>query len=72
VKITNFIWLAQFVEKLERKYGVSTDEVEEIFANRPIVQLIERGGVAGEHLYRALGQTDGGRYLAAFFVYKGQ
>jgi uncharacterized DUF497 family protein len=28
--------------------------------------------VAGENLYRALGQTDGGRYLAVFFIHKGR
>lgn len=72
MKITKIIWLAQFVEKLERKHGVSTDEVEEIFANHPTIQLIERGVVAGEHLYRALGQTGAGRYMAAFFIYKGR
>ena len=70
--IRNVIWLTQFVEKLERKHGVSTEEVEEVFNNRPRVQRIERGDVSGENLYRALGQTDAGRYLAVFFLYKGR
>jgi uncharacterized DUF497 family protein len=26
----------------------------------------------GEDLYRAVGQTDAGRYLSIFFIYKGQ
>jgi uncharacterized DUF497 family protein len=72
MKITNVIWLAQFVEKIEGKHGVSTDEVEQILDNPARVQFIERGNVIGEHLYRALGQTDAGRYLAVFFIYKGQ
>ena len=70
MKITDIIWLAQFVEKVERKHGVSTDEVEQVFANRPSFRLAERGNVGGEDLYRAIGQTDAGRYLAVFFIYK--
>lgn len=32
--------------------------------------MIERGRVQGEDVYRALGQTAEGRYLAVFFVLK--
>jgi uncharacterized DUF497 family protein len=71
MNITDFEWLMQFVEKIERKHGVRTIEVEEIFFNGARIQRIERGHAAGEHLYRAVGQTDAGRYLAAFFIYKG-
>ena len=60
----------QFVEKLERKHQVFTDEVEEIFRNVPRFKLIAKGLIAGENVYRALGQTDDGRYLAVFFIYK--
>jgi uncharacterized DUF497 family protein len=70
MKINNIVWLAQFVEKIERKHGVSADEVEELFNNRPRFQRIEKGDVPGENMYRALGQTDSGRYLAGFFIYK--
>ena len=70
MKISNIVWLAQFVEKLERKHGVSPDEVEEVFNNGPRFKRIERGDVSGENLYRAVGQTDGGRYLAVFFIHK--
>jgi uncharacterized DUF497 family protein len=72
MEITDIIWLTQFVEKIESKHGVSTDEVEETLRNRPRIQRIARGDVAGEHLYRAVGQTDAGRYLVVFFVYKGR
>jgi uncharacterized DUF497 family protein len=72
MKITEIIWLAQFVEKLERKHHVSTDEVEEVFENHPRIRLIERGDVSGENLYRAIGQTDDGRYLVVFFIAKEQ
>ena len=72
MKITEVIWLTQFVEKIERKHGVSTDEVEEVFVNRPHTRLIERGDVGGENLYRAIGQTDDGRYLTMFYIHKGR
>lgn len=71
MKITEIIWLTQFVEKLERKHGVLTDEVEQVLRNQPRIQFAERGEIAGDDLYRALGRTNSGRYLAAFFVYKG-
>jgi hypothetical protein len=71
MKITDIIWLDRFVEKLWRKHGVTTDEVEQVLNNHPRIQFIERGDVDGEDVYRALGQTSGGRYLAVFFIYKG-
>jgi uncharacterized DUF497 family protein len=71
MKITNIIWLDRFVEKLWRKHGVTADEVEQVFNNRPQIQFIERGDVKGENVYRALGQTYRGRYLAVFFIDKG-
>jgi uncharacterized DUF497 family protein len=70
VLITDIIWLSQFVEKIEHKHGVGTDEVEQALSNRAWVRRVERGDVAGEHLYRAIGQTDAGRYLAVFFICK--
>lgn len=72
MKITDIIWLTRFIEKIEQKHGVSTDEVEQVFTNHPQIRLIERGDVNGENLYRALGQTDGGRFLGVFFIYKGE
>jgi uncharacterized DUF497 family protein len=44
--------------------------VEEAFRNGPRFRRIERGNVAGEDLYAAMGQSDSGRYLVVFFVYK--
>jgi hypothetical protein len=58
------------VEKIERKHRVNTDEVKQVFRNRPRIQFAERGDCQGEDLYRALGQTDAGRYLAVFFIRK--
>lgn len=68
--VKELIWLRQFVEKIEHKHDVSQDEVEEVFAKQPPVRRIKRGTIKGENLYRAVGQTDAGRYLAVFFIYK--
>jgi len=70
MKINGFIWLDQFVEKLEAKHGVLPEEVEEVFANHPRFSFAESGTVEGENLYRALGQTDSGRYLTVLFIFK--
>ena len=70
--ITEIIWLTQFVEKIERKHGVSADEAEQALNRTARVQRIARGRVFGEDVYRAIGQTDAGRYLAVFFIYKGR
>lgn len=70
MKITECDWKEQFVEKLAQKHGVLTDEVEEVFFNVPRFYFIVKGRVAGENVYRALGQTDAGRYLVIFFIYK--
>ena len=68
--IDDFIWLPDIIEKLERKHRVVPEEVEEVFFNQPRFRFIEKGHVAGEDLYVAMGQTDGGRYLGVFFIHK--
>ena len=68
--IQRFIWLADVVDKLEDKHAVRVSEVESVFADFPVFNRIQRGHVKGEDLYRALGQTESGRYLTAFFIYK--
>ncbi|RME60119.1 MAG: BrnT family toxin [Caldilineae bacterium] len=68
--IRGVIWLAQFVEKLESKHNVSTSEVEDVLLSTRWIRRVQRGDVRGEDLYVALGQTQAGRYLAVFFVWK--
>jgi hypothetical protein len=70
MKIVGFIWLDDIVQKLEEKHGVRQDEVREVFANRPQFRFVEKGHRLGENVYAALGQTEVGRYLIVFFVYK--
>ena len=54
----------------ESAFSVGQTEVEEVFRNRPQFRRIARGDVAGGDLYSAMGQTDAGRYLIVFFIYK--
>ena len=68
--IVGFIWLEEIVEKLAAKHQVATDEVEQIFDNRPGIKHMNKGLFRGEDVYRALGQTEAGRYLVVFFIYK--
>jgi len=68
--IDNFIWLPDVIEKLAVKHQVLQDEVEETFFNRPQFRFVEVGYRAGEDVYAALGQTDAGRYLIVYFIYK--
>lgn len=70
MRIDDFIWLPQIVEKVEVKHHVSQDEAEAVFYNAPYFRFVERGHRTDEDVYAALGRTDGGRYLIVFFVYK--
>lgn len=70
MKIAGLIWLEDIVDKLAWKHGVLPDEVKETLTNRPHFRFIEKGHQVEEDLYAAYGQTDAGRYLTVFFVYK--
>lgn len=68
--IDDFIWLPKFIDKIEVKHQVSQDEVEEVFFNNPRYRFVESGHQKGENVYSANGQTEAGRYLIVFFIYK--
>lgn len=68
--IDDFIWLEAVVEKLAAKHGVTPEEVEEVFFNRPRYRFAEKGQREGEDVYFAAGQTESGRYLIVFFIQK--
>ncbi len=70
MRIQRILWYRQFVEKLWDKHHVETDEAEQALGNHRRVRRVKRGHVKGEDIYLALGQTDAGRYLAVFFIYK--
>ena len=58
------------MEKLWEKHRVEIHEAEEALLNRRRVLRVNRGHVQGEDVYLAMGQTDAGRYLSVFFIYK--
>lgn len=68
--VDDFIWLPEIIDKLFVKHHVTQDEVEEVFYNRPRFRFVESGNRKGENVYSAGGQTDAGRYLIVFFIYK--
>ena len=70
MKIRELIWLDEILEKIARKHNVSQDEIRDILTNHPHFRFVEKGHRRGENVYAALGQTENGRYLIVFFVYK--
>jgi len=70
MKIENFIWLPDIIDKLAFKHHVETSEVEEVFDNRPGIRFIQKGDRKGEDVYMGLGRTEAGRYLAVIFIMK--
>ena len=70
MEITEFIWLDEIVEKIESKHHVRQIEVEDVLGGSPKFRKMLNGQFHGEHIYRALGQTTGGRYLTVIFIYK--
>jgi uncharacterized DUF497 family protein len=68
--IDDFVWLTEIANKVARKHRLTPDEVEEVFFNNPRFRFVESGHRLGEDVYSAGGQTDGGRYLIVFFIYK--
>jgi len=70
VKITECLWLDEFLDKIIRKHNVHPGEVEEVLSGGPLVRRLQAGNVKGEDLFIAFGKTRGGRYLAILFVRK--
>jgi len=70
INITGYIWRYDVVDKLAWKHHLTTDEVEEVFKNKPRIYRIDKGHYEGEDVYAAWGQTDSGRYLIIIFIYK--
>jgi uncharacterized DUF497 family protein len=70
LKIEGLIWLDEIIEKLIRKHNVYQHEIREVLDNQPHFRFVEKGYRPGENVYAAMGQTNSGRYLIVFFVYK--
>lgn len=70
IQINEAIWLEEIEDKIIRKHQVRPVEVEQALQNQPHIRFMERGHHPDEDLYAAFGQTDGGRYLAVYFILK--
>lgn len=64
------IWKDQFVEKIARKHGIESAEVDQVLRSKPRFRKAQKGRVPGQDLYVAYGRTDAGRHVAVFFVLK--
>lgn len=70
MRIAGVIWLEEIVDKLAWKHNVTTEEVEDALELAFRFRRLERGHYAEEDLFAAFGQSDAGRYLTVFFIYK--
>jgi uncharacterized DUF497 family protein len=70
MNVSECLWLPEVVDKLAVKHGLLSDEVEEVFLNKPRFNRAEHGQQTGEDLYVAYGQTNVGRYVVIFFILK--
>ena len=70
MKIKDIILLPYISDKLVWKHHVSEKEVRQVLRSHPNIRFMEKGDVEGENVYSALGQTDSGRHLTVFFIYK--
>jgi len=70
MKISGLLWLEDIVDKLIRKHKVDKREVKEVLQGRPSFRFVEKGHRKGENVYAAFGQTESGRYLVVYFVFK--
>lgn len=70
MKINGILWLEDIAEKLLRKHHVDMCEVVEMLQGCPLFRYVEKGHKRGEDVYAAFGQSDAGRYLTVYFIYK--
>jgi uncharacterized DUF497 family protein len=70
MQIDSIVCPEHIEEKLESKHSVTCREARQVLLNEPRIRFVEKGYTEGDDVYVALGQTFGGRYLSAFFVYK--
>ena len=70
MRVIDIIWLPHIIDKLAWKHGVTPEEVDQVLFSNPLFRKAQKGHIPGEDVYAAFGQTDGGRYLVVFIVYK--
>jgi uncharacterized DUF497 family protein len=71
IDVENVVWLDFIVEKINQKHGVNESEVIELLESKSKkVRWVEKGHIKGEDVYSVTGQTDSGRNLIVFLIYK--
>ena len=70
MRLNDVVWKDYYLDKIEVKHGVSSNEVEEVLFGKPHVRRTQKGHVKGEDLYTAYGRSEAGRYLIVFFIRK--
>ncbi len=70
MRIADIIWRPEVIDKLAWKHGVTAEEVGQVLFGQALFRRAQKGHVPGEHVYSAFGQTEAGRYLTVFFIYK--
>lgn len=70
MELFEVIWKDRFIDKIEAKHRVRTEEVEQVLFGRPHVRRTRKGRIKGEDLYTAYGTSADGRYLIVFFIHK--
>ena len=68
--VVDIIWLPHVIDKLAWKHSVFPEEVDQVIFSKVHFRWIQKGHISGEDVYAAYGQTEAGRYLVVFFVYK--
>jgi len=62
--------MMKLLTSLKGSTMLNSMKYEKFFANRPLFRFVEKRYRPNENVYAALGQTNVGRYLIIFFVYK--
>ena len=63
-----FDWDGGNVDKSREKHGVTPEECEQVFFNRPLLLFHDPGHSTVEERYYVLGRTDEGRRLFVVFT----
>jgi uncharacterized protein len=62
-KASGFEWDSGNIDKIWKKHGVSPQEAEAVFFNKPLLLLPDEAHSATEQRFSAIGKTDEGRLL---------
>jgi hypothetical protein len=70
-KVIGFEWDEANEKKIAGKHGISAEEAEQVFINKPFVVMYDAKHSQTEDRYGILGQTNFGRRLAVYFIIRG-